>query len=133
MRTCDGRYFPISTPGRLSNAEMCSSFCPASRTEVVYGGTINDAVTETGTPYSGLPNAFRYRNEMVAGCTCNGKDQVGLAPIRIEDDPTRRSGDIVAGPNGGAGRDKRSESVNSSPLTKSAGARLTQVPVMARE
>jgi len=33
----------------------------------------------------------------VAGCTCNGKDQLGLAPVKIEDDPTLRKGDIVAG------------------------------------
>ena len=54
----------------------------------------------TEKPYSELPNAFRYRNELVAGCTCNGKDQIGLAPVKIEDDPTLRKGDIVAGENG---------------------------------
>ena len=45
-----------------------------------------------GKPYSELPNAFRYRNEIVAGCTCNGKDQFGLAPVKIENDPTLAQG-----------------------------------------
>jgi hypothetical protein len=36
---------------------------------VLYGSDIDSATTETGKPYSELPNAFRYRNEIVAGCT----------------------------------------------------------------
>ena len=56
--------------------------------------------SEDGKPDSALANAFRYRNEIVAGCTCNGGDQFGLAPVKIEDDPTLRRGDIVAGENG---------------------------------
>ncbi len=114
---------------------MCDSFCPASKTEVVYGSDIDDATTEKGKPYSELPNAFRYRKELVAGCTCNGKDQVGLAPIRIEDDPTLQRGDIVAGPGGllVAGRDRRSASLNFSPLPQSMRTRMKHVPVVARE
>src|SRR3981081_2714420 len=100
VRTCDGRYFPLSASDNQSRAASCSSFCPASETKVVYGSPIDNAATENGKPYSELPNAFRYRNELVAGCSCNGKDQTGLAPVRIEDDPTLRKGDIVAGPGG---------------------------------
>src|SRR6266700_1946689 len=111
VRTCDGRYFPISGPDNQSRTASCNSFCPASETKLVYGSEIDYAATETGKPYSELPNAFRYRKEIVAGCTCNGKDQVGLAPINIENDPTLRKGDIVAGANGlvvaGHGADKR--------------------------
>jgi hypothetical protein len=88
VRTCDGRYFPISGSDQRSRAANCNSFCPASETRVVYGSMIDNATTESGKPYSELPNAFRYREEIVAGCTCNGKDQVGLAPIKIENDPT---------------------------------------------
>lgn len=64
VRTCDGRYFPISATGNQSRAASCNSFCPASDTRVVYGSNIDDAVTESGKPYSELPNAFRYRSEM---------------------------------------------------------------------
>ena len=137
VRTCDGRYFPLPASDKESRAASCNSFCPASKTEVVYGGTIDEAATGNGKPYSELPNAFRYRNEIVAGCTCNGKDQFGLAPVRIEDDPTLRKGDLVAGANGllvaGRGADGRSASLNFSPASKSVQARYGRVAVLARE
>jgi hypothetical protein len=137
VRTCDGRYFPLAATGNQSKAESCNSFCPASATEVVYGGNIDNAATENGKSYSELPNAFRYRNEIVAGCTCNGKDQVGLAPVRIENDPTLRKGDIVAGENGllvaGRGADKRGASLNFSPASERIRAKYSRVPVVATD
>jgi hypothetical protein len=137
VRTCDGRYFPVSGSDNESRAATCSSFCPASDTKLVYGSNIDDAATEGGKPYSELPNAFRYRDEIVAGCTCNGKDQIGLAPVRIEDDPTVRKGDLVAGPHGlmvaGRSADKRGASLNFSPASKSMLSRYRHVPVVARE
>ena len=85
--------FPdLGDPSNESRAASCNSFCPASETKLVYGSNIDSAVTEAGKPYSELPNAFRYRNEIVAGCTCNGKDQFGLAQVKIEDDPTLAQG-----------------------------------------
>jgi hypothetical protein len=137
VRTCDGRYFPISAGDGQSRAASCNSFCPASETKIVYGSSIDHAATENGKPYSELPNAFRYRSELVAGCTCNGKDQIGLAPVRIEDDPTLRKGDIVAGANGlvVAARiaDRRGASVNFSPASASLRAKYQRVPVVAAE
>jgi hypothetical protein len=137
VRTCDGRYFPVSGPDRESRAASCNGFCPAGKTEVVYGGDIDNAATEGGKPYSELPNAFRYRNEIVAGCTCNGRDQFGLAPVRIEDDPTIRKGDLVAGADGlmvaGRSADRRGATLNFSPASKTALARYGRVPVVARE
>jgi hypothetical protein len=103
----------------------------------VYGGSIDSAATETGKPYSELPNAFRYRTELVAGCTCNGKDQIGLAPVKIENDPTLRRGDIVAGANGlmvsGRGADRRGASLNMSPASAAVRARYERVPVVASD
>jgi len=137
VRTCDGRYFPLSASDRESRAASCNNFCPASKTEVVYGSTIDDAATESGEPYSELPNAFRYRDEIVAGCTCNGRDQIGLAPVKIEDDPTLRRGDIVAGADGlmvaGRRADQRGASLNFSPAPDRLRAKYGQVPVVARE
>jgi hypothetical protein len=137
VRTCDGRYFPISASDGQSRAASCNSFCPASETKVVYGGSIDSAATETGKPYSELPNAFRYRTELVAGCTCNGKDQIGLAPVKIENDPTLRRGDIVAGPNGlmvsGRGADRRGALLNMSPASPAVRARYERVPVVASD
>jgi len=137
VRTCDGRYFPISAPDNQSRAASCNSFCPASETKVVYGGNIDDAATETGKPYSELPNAFRYRNEIVAGCTCNGKDQIGLAPVKIENDPTLRKGDIVVGAGGtlaaGQGADRRGASLNFSPASQQVRARYQRGPQVESE
>ena len=136
VRTCDGRYFPVTGSDNASRAASCNSFCPASETKLVYGSNIDNAATETGNRYSELPNAFRYRNELVAGCTCNGKDQVGLAPVKIEDDPTLRKGDIVAGENGlqVVGRsDRRGAALNFSPASDKVRAKYERVPVVAQE
>jgi hypothetical protein len=137
VRTCDGRYFPLSASDNQSRAASCNNFCPASDTKVVYGSGIDNAATETGKPYSELPNAFRYRSEIVAGCTCNGKDQIGLAPVKIENDPTLRKGDIVVGNGGmmpaGRGADKRGASLNMSPASEASRARYQHVPVVAQE
>jgi Protein of unknown function (DUF2865) len=137
VRTCDGRYFPISSSGNQSRAASCNSFCPAGETKVVYGSNIDNAVTEDGKPYSELPNAFRYRDEFVVGCTCNGKDTVGLAAVKIEEDPTLRKGDIVAGPDGlmvaGRSADRRGASLNFSPVPDSIRAHYRRVPVVARQ
>jgi hypothetical protein len=136
VRTCDGRYFPITGADAQSKAASCNSFCPASNTELVYGNDIDHAATATGKPYSELPNAFKYRNEMVAGCTCNGKDQAGLAPVSIDKDPTLRKGDIVAGADGlmiaNPSTGKRAE-VNFTPVPDSVRARFQRAPVVARE
>jgi hypothetical protein len=137
VRTCDGRHFPVTASDNASKAASCESFCPASETKVFYGSSIDNAAAEDGKPYSELPNAFRYRNELVAGCTCNGKDQIGLAPVKVEDDPTLRKGDIVAGDNGllvaGRGADKRGASLNFSPASDKVRAKYERVPVVARE
>jgi hypothetical protein len=96
VRTCDGRYFPApSASDKQSRAEGCENLCPTSETKLFSGNSIDDASSRDGKPYSALVNAFRYRKELVAGCTCNGKDG-GLASIKIEDDKTLRQGDIVA-------------------------------------
>jgi Protein of unknown function (DUF2865) len=137
VRTCDGRYFPITGSDSQSRAASCSSFCPASETRVVYGSNIDNAATGSGKPYSELPNAFRYRNELVAGCTCNGRDQIGLAPVKIENDPTLRRGDIVADSGGlmvaGRSADRRGASLNFSPAPEQVRSRYRRVPVAAAE
>jgi len=137
VRTCDGRYFPLATSGNQSQAAACNSFCPASETRVVYGSNIDEAETDSGKAYSELPNAFRYRDEIVAGCTCDGKDPVGLAQVKIEDDPTLRKGDIVAGKDGlvvaqsSAGRHGGS-AMNFSPAPERIRAKYRRAPVVAR-
>lgn len=137
VRTCDGRYFPVAAREGQSSAEMCSSFCPASETKVYRGSSIDNASTDGGKAYSDLPNAFKYRDQLVDGCTCNGKDPAGLAAVKIEDDPTLRKGDIVAGSDGllvaGSRSRGRSAAVNFTPAPKSLRAQFERLPVVARQ
>jgi hypothetical protein len=136
VRTCDGRYFPLAATGDQAKVDACNNFCPASKTEVVYGSAIDDAATGNGKSYSELPNAFRYRTEIVDGCTCNGKDQFGLAKVPIESDATLRKGDIVAGADGlmvaNRTAGKHAE-LNFSPVPDSLRDKYRRVPVVASE
>lgn len=133
VRTCDGRYFPLSAGDAQTRAASCNNFCPASETKVVYGSSIDQAATQEGKPYSELPNAFRYRTELVAGCSCTGNGQTGLAPVKIENDPTLRKGDIVAGAEGlmvsHSAADKRGAALNMSPASDTIRAKYERPDV----
>jgi hypothetical protein len=96
VRLCDGRYFPIQRHANITTAQACSSFCPASATKIYSGGSIEHAVGPEGKPYSELDTAFVYRQKIVPGCTCNGKDAFGLVNTTIAEDTTLHPGDIVA-------------------------------------
>jgi hypothetical protein len=124
VRSCDGRYFPAPAAGGQSRAEVCNSFCPAGETKVFYGRNIDGARSADGKAYAALPNAFRFRNELVANCTCNGKDSFGLARIDINRDPTLRRGDIVASGDGLV--------VATGPVSKRGGADFSEVPASVR-
>lgn len=95
VRTCDGRYFPVQAAGNVSAAEMCHAFCPAAETKIYSGSNIDYATARDGSRYADLDNAFLYRQQMVKGCTCNGRDAYGLAHINAAEDPTLKPGDVV--------------------------------------
>jgi hypothetical protein len=79
VRRCDGSLFPVARPTSTSRAASCNSFCPASETKVVYGSTIDNAATDSSRAVFGSTGlAFRYRTEIVAGCTCNGRGTVRI-------------------------------------------------------
>jgi Protein of unknown function (DUF2865) len=97
VRTCDGRYFPVRAEGNISAAEMCRAFCPGSETRLYSSaGKIDTAVAADGSRYRDLDHAFLYRQQLVAGCTCNGHDPFGLAHVDVKTDPSLRPGDVVA-------------------------------------
>jgi hypothetical protein len=135
VRTCDGRYFPVPAAANQSRADSCRNFCPASETKVFYGPTIDGAASNSGKLYSELPNAFKYRSELVAGCTCNGTDPVGLVQIGINDDKTIRRGDMVVAPDGVkvvTGRtDRTGASLDFTPAPASVRARFQHNPDVA--
>lgn len=135
VRTCDGRFFPLQRGSSASSAELCKSFCPASKTMVFSGSKIDYAVASNGTRYADLDNAFVYRERVVDGCTCNGKDAFGLARLDLNSDPTLRPGDIVATNQGLASyQGKRSsKSAQFTPISTSSGEwakRLSQIKVV---
>jgi hypothetical protein len=100
VRTCDGRYFPVQSRGNVSAAEMCHAFCPTTETKLYSGSNIDFATSRDGSRYVDLDNAYLYRKQFVAGCSCNGRDGMGLAHVNIDTDPTLRPGDVVATTNG---------------------------------
>jgi len=96
VRLCDGRHFPMQRHSNATSVQLCNAFCPAAKTQVFNGSAIDHAVAPNGARYADLDNAFVYREKILSGCTCNGKDPLGLAKIDIKSDPTLRRGDIVA-------------------------------------
>lgn len=134
VRTCDGRYFPAPSGDSQSAAQGCKSLCPASEMKVYSGSSIGNATSKDGRPYSALANAFRYRKELVAACTCNGKDVVGLASVKPSEDKTLRRGDIVV-QESGLEVVKRIDDGNVSYAKASASTRgkYERLPVMASD
>jgi len=78
VRTCDGFFFPISpfaVRGRMQlDQELCKSSCPSADTKLYVQGIEADVETATsvddGSPYTALPNAFKYRTSIDQACTC---------------------------------------------------------------
>ncbi|MBV8778938.1 MAG: DUF2865 domain-containing protein [Alphaproteobacteria bacterium] len=105
VRTCDGYYFPISystVPNRFTDDQRaCQRLCPASTDATLYtyrnpGEDMEQAVSISGQQYTTLPNAFRYRKEVVAGCSCRARGQSWAEALKNADDATTlESGDIV--------------------------------------
>ena len=100
VRLCDGQHFPMEHITNATPVETCRAMCPASKTKVFFGGEIDGSVARDGQRYADADNAFLYRKQLVANCTCNGKDAFGLAHFDMTQDSTLRPGDIVATKNG---------------------------------
>lgn len=137
VRTCDGHYFPVQANAGMSAAETCRSFCPASETRVYSGSNIDYATTADGSRYADLANAYRYRKQLVTGCTCNGRTAFGLAHVELANDPTLRPGDVVAtkaglmAVSGGRNRTAEYTPIQASTLPATERAALAQVRVKA--
>jgi hypothetical protein len=103
VRTCDGYYFPISfstSQSRFADDEQtCQKLCPA--TEAVLfshrnpGEDVAQAVSSTGRVYKDLANAFRYRREFVASCSCKQAGQTWAEALGATRDQTIEQGDVV--------------------------------------
>jgi hypothetical protein len=87
VRLCDGYYFPVSfstLPSHFEqDANLCQSKC-AAPVELYYyqnpGATVDQSVAlHTQEPYTTLKTAFRYRKELVPGCSCKEAEYVPKA------------------------------------------------------
>jgi hypothetical protein len=96
VRLCDGQHFPIGQIVYGTPQDTCTAICPYSKTKLFFGSEIRGASAKDGQHYIELESAFLYRKELVANCTCNGKDPFGLAPLGVKNDPTLRPGDLVS-------------------------------------
>ena len=96
VRSCDGKYFPLTMRGNASPVQTCQAFCPASVTKVFYGSNIDSAAAGNGERYADSENAYAYRKALRADCTCNGRSPSGLAPVDLTLDTSLRSGDVIA-------------------------------------
>jgi hypothetical protein len=96
VRLCDGQHFPVERIINGTPAETCRAICPYSKTKVFVGSEIGGAVAQDGQRYGTLETAFLYRKQLVANCTCNGRDAFGLTSFDVKRDPTLRPGDIVS-------------------------------------
>lgn len=80
VRACDGYFFPLATTGgnRSSAQQMCEAQCPAAPTRLFFmpgDSELQRAVGADGTPYTSLPNAFRYRTTFDETCSCRQQGQ----------------------------------------------------------
>jgi hypothetical protein len=99
VRTCDGYYFPISfstSPSRFPvDADVCRARCPAAEVRLFVHPTEAEsesavAADNPDQSYSSLPNALKYRTQVVQGCTC-GRPDPSLLPQEAEETSRRRN------------------------------------------
>lgn len=84
VRLCDGYYFPVSfstLPSHFQqDAETCQSKCAAPAELYYYqnpGAGMDQSVAfGSQQPYTSLKTAFRYRKELVRGCSCKEAEYV---------------------------------------------------------
>jgi hypothetical protein len=103
VRTCDGFYFPVSyatSPARFGDDEQtCKNLCPAAEATLFTFRSNEDmtrAVSINGQPYSGLPNAFKYRQAFNPSCACKAQGQTWADALKsVDDKGSVEQGDII--------------------------------------
>jgi hypothetical protein len=125
VRTCDGGYFPVSfatVPARFPDDEKtCRALCPATEAALYAyrnpGEDINQAVSVNGAPYTALPNAFRFRSEFNAACSCKAPGQTWSDALKSIDEKAaaEQQGDIIV-------TEESAKKMQQRPATKSTPA-----------
>ena len=102
VRTCDGYYFPISNSTSSTrfaeDQQACQRQCPATEVALYShraGVDVARAVSNSGKLYKEMPNAFRYRREFIAACSCRLPGQSWADALGQIKDSTVERGDII--------------------------------------
>ncbi|MGE0233357.1 MAG: DUF2865 domain-containing protein, partial [Flavobacteriaceae bacterium] len=91
VRKCDGFFWPVSfstIPGNFTSDEaVCQASCPGGDVGLYAykrpGGTLEQASTPQGEPYTNLENAFLFRSKFVEDCGCpNYQLQTASGPAK---------------------------------------------------
>ncbi|KRQ97935.1 hypothetical protein CQ12_25125 [Bradyrhizobium jicamae] len=132
VRTCDGAYFPVSFAtyqARFQDDERtCKALCPAAEANLFTyrnpGEDINQAVSINGQPYSSLPNAFKFRTEFNASCSCKAAGQTWSEALKSVDDKAsvEQQGDIIVTEESAKRMQQRAQSKGSQPPPKKGAA-----------
>jgi hypothetical protein len=130
VRTCDGFYFPISyatTASKFAEDEKaCQRLCPAAETALYThhnpGEEMDAAVSLSGQPYSALPAAFRYRQQVDPACTCRAPGQSWAEALTGRRDETLQPGDVIITPE----RSKQMAQPKLTPAQRKKGVRPTE-------
>ncbi|WP_213290239.1 DUF2865 domain-containing protein [Bradyrhizobium sp. sGM-13] len=130
VRTCDGAYFPVSfatVQARFQDDERtCKALCPAAEANLFAyrnpGEDINQAVSINGQPYSSLPNAFKFRTEFNASCSCKPAGQTWSEALKSVDDraAVEQQGDIIVTEESARRMQQRGQSKGAPPPKKGA-------------
>jgi hypothetical protein len=82
VRACDGSFFPVSYAGAANRSDtleqVCRSLCPNADVTLYsfpFGGTIEEAVSSTGEPYTNLKNAGKFEQSYDRSCSCRAPGQ----------------------------------------------------------
>lgn len=99
VRLCDGFAFPVghSGVGQQVQEIACRSACPGAETALFTlpaGARDLAALSRGGAPYTRLPTAFRYQQQVSQACSCRpvGSSQSANAFYR---DLTLKPGDVI--------------------------------------
>ncbi len=103
VKTCDGSFFPLTTPpgGGQSANEMCQALCPGTETlAFAYPGGdtgLNRAVSlSSNQPYTSLANAFKFRKSFDESCACKKQGESWAVVLRrAESMLAQRKGDLI--------------------------------------
>jgi len=103
VKTCDGAFFPLTTPpgGQQSADEMCQALCPGTETAAYAYPGGDDGLTRavslsSNRPYTSLANAFKFRKTFDESCACKRQDESWAVVLRkAESMLAQRKGDMI--------------------------------------